>query len=75
MNCNHEWGKALDQSGMYFINVCRKCGEQEPYVAFELTEMIRERITKAMLETKITGQATVLITEEEMDNLKQKDIK
>ena len=30
--CQHEYQKTLSTSGMYFINMCHKCGDQKPWV-------------------------------------------
>lgn len=67
--CNHDWAKALAPSGMYFFNKCRHCGDREPYVTFPITDEIKERLAKGMLETKMTGEAVVIITAEEINNL------
>lgn len=43
-NCQqgeHEFKKTLSRSGMYFINICQKCNEQEPYVIFEPKYVIK----------------------------------
>ena len=29
--CNHEYKKTLDNSGMYFINMCHKCHDRKPW--------------------------------------------
>ena len=69
-DCMHEWDKSLHNSGMYFTNVCNKCGETEPHVVFKMPEDMQERIQAAMIETMITGQSVVLISADEINGLK-----
>lgn len=28
--CNHDYKKTLARSGMWFINMCHKCGDEKP---------------------------------------------
>lgn len=69
-DCEHQWEMTLAQSGMYFIEVCKKCRAERPFIQLDVPDSVKNKISDCMIEMIVYGNCKLEMTVEEFKQIK-----